>query len=107
MLAILSIPINGIGFASRIQINEAKMLLKDGEWTIGIVVDTKSVNIKTVSYDWAVIADYKVDGTSYQTNWEGDYTSSYQLGDTVKIIYLRGYPKIYRIEDGQNEFKSN
>jgi hypothetical protein len=97
MLAILSIPINGIGFASRIQINEAKMLLKEGERAIGIVIDTKSVNIRTDPCEWAVVADYKVEGTTYQTDWVSDCTSSYQLGDTVTIIYLRDYPKVYQI----------
>ncbi|MEQ8361910.1 MAG: DUF3592 domain-containing protein [Cyclobacteriaceae bacterium] len=106
-LAILSIPINGIGAGTRIQRQEVKELLKRGVWTTAIVTQTQSDHRKTVSYDWAVKAKYVVEGKTFNTNWEGDYTSSYQRGDTIQLIYLPDFPKIYRIKDGRNEYKSN
>lgn len=106
-LAIASIPINGIGAGTRIQSQEVKELLENGVWTQAIIFQTKSVHRKTVSYDWAVKAYYKIDGTKYVTNWEGDYTETYQRGDTIELIYLPDFPKVYRIKDGRNEYKSN
>jgi hypothetical protein len=99
MIAILSIPINGMGFATSIGRNEDKELQKDGVLTKGIVIDTKSVNIKTVSYDWAVKVEYTVVGATYLTNWEGDYSSSIERGDSIEIVYLPDYPKVYKIKD--------
>ncbi len=106
-LAIAAIPINGISAGTRIQRQEVKELLERGVWTSAIVTQAKSVHRKTVSYHWAVTARYVVDGITYTTNWEGDYTSTYQQGDTIELIYLPDFPKIYRIKDGRNDYESN
>ena len=51
MIPIASIVINGIGFATRIQINEVNELLQDGVWTKGVVINAQLIHSKTVSYD--------------------------------------------------------
>jgi hypothetical protein len=102
IIPMASIMINGFGFATKAQVIEVQDLKERGEWTKSIVIDTKSVHRKQVSYNRAVICRYKVSGRKFETKWEGDYTETYRVGDTVELVYLPDFPKVYRIIDGRN-----
>ena len=102
IIPIASLVINGFGFATKAQVIEVKDLTERGVWTNSLVIDAKSIHRKQVSYERAVICKYEVNGTEFKTEWEGDYTEKYQVGDTVELVYLPDFPKVYRIIDGRN-----
>ena len=95
-ISMLSILINGPTFGIYHQIREFKELRNDGLWTTGIVIDKKYINKRGPDY-WAVKLEYSVDSVRYITSWTEDEKNKIEKGETLDIIYLDGFPKIYRV----------
>lgn len=67
-----------------------------GEETKGVLTNKVTVNSYGIKYYYGCA--YTINGKSYNTNskipWE---EPPLQLGDTVKIIYLKVFPTIFRV----------
>jgi len=95
-IALISVLANGLTFGIYHQLREFKELRNDGLWTIGIVTEKKYISKKGPDY-WAVKLEYYVDSVRYITSWTKDDKNEIEKGDTVDIIYLDGFPKIYSV----------
>lgn len=97
MLVILSIPMNGMGAAIYINKVEVNDLERYGHQAVGVVVAARSVDRKRVTYDWEIMVRYDVQDEARTTAWEGDNRGKYQVGDSIEIVYLPEFPKVYRL----------
>jgi len=95
-VTMISIPVNGFSFGLYHQDRELKELKNDGLWTTGNVVDKEYKSGKGLDY-WAVQVEYYVDSVRYTTNWEYDESNTIEKGQKLDVIYLDGFPKIYRV----------
>ncbi|NOT77179.1 MAG: hypothetical protein HOP08_19825 [Cyclobacteriaceae bacterium] len=98
-ILLISIPLNGFTFGLYHQDRELKELKYDGLWTTGTVIDKEYKSGKGPDY-WAVQLEYYVDSVRYITNWEEDEKNEIEKGQILDVIYLDGFPKIYRVNTG-------
>jgi hypothetical protein len=101
-LILISIPVNGLAFGFYHQDRELNELKSDGLWTTGSVIDKEYKSGKGPDF-WAVQVEYYVDNVRYTTSWEEDEDNNIEKGQTLDIIYLNGFPKIYRISTGDKK----
>ena len=80
---------------------EKQQLLENGIWTKCNVIDKKYSSHRTNS--WLIKCSYTVNDKSFNTNYEKDSLNQYKIGDEIELIYLRDFPKIYRLKDEWKE----
>ncbi len=98
-LALISPIINGMGSGYYHLQRETKELHEAGIWTMGQVNDKKFVEMSKRSDYWAIKSSYQIKGKTFETSWENiDSKSDYEKGDSIRILCLPNFPKIYRIE---------
>jgi len=95
-ISLISTPLNGLASTFYHEVREIKELRNDGLWTTGIVIDKKYLSGKGPDY-WAVKLEYYVDSVRYTTYWEKDEKNEIENGQTLDVIYLDGFPKIYKV----------
>ncbi|NPD48208.1 hypothetical protein [Lentimicrobium sp. S6] len=100
-LAFLTPLIFGPSFGIYHGYREKQQLLKNGIWSESKVVEKKYASHRTKS--WLIKCSYEVCGEIYNTSFEKDSLNQYKIGDEIEIIYLRGFPKIYRLKDEWGE----
>jgi hypothetical protein len=89
----LSILIVGPTFAIFQDYRENYELKVNGKITECIVIDRKpSKN------DWLINCKYQVQKVEYITYFHTDEENKYRIGDTLKLIYNKEYPRMYQIE---------
>jgi hypothetical protein len=71
-------------------------LEKNGKWTKAIVISEKYSGGKTKSM--MIKCSYTIDNYTYETSFEKDKIDKYIVGDTLDLIYLKDFPKIYRLD---------
>ncbi|MDR1552876.1 MAG: hypothetical protein LBS69_05375 [Prevotellaceae bacterium] len=81
-------------------------LYKDGLITDAIVVES-FINRTRNGYDYMVVCKYFADGLVYTTQYRAVTKTDYLIGDTLKIVYSKSNPNIYRIIDpyGSNDIE--
>jgi hypothetical protein len=70
-----------------------------GVWTKSVVVDRKH-NIRKGSQpqDYLIKCRYTLNGVSHETLYHNDVGNTHLIGDTIRIIYSRQFPKIYSLD---------
>ncbi len=101
VLALISPLIIGPSFGLYHDHIETIALEKGGQWTTAIVIDEKYSGGKIKSM--MIKCSYTIDNLKYLTNFEKDKIDKFMIG-TLKLIYLKEFPKIYRLE---YEWKNN
>ncbi len=101
LLAFLTPLVFGPSFGIYHGYREKQQLLENGIWTQCRVVEKKYSSHRTNS--WLIKGSYKVNGKLFHTSFEKDSLNQYDLGDEIEIIYLRDFPKIYRLKDEWKE----
>lgn len=96
MIALISIPINGIGFASTAQKREISELKKNGINTTGVIIEKSSAPRRHVN-DWQVKILFQIENQMIISEWRPDYEDNLILGDSIEITYLPDFPKINRL----------
>ena len=71
-------------------------LENDGVWTKSVVVKKEYIPQKVKGY-WAIKVIYVVENIEYQTKFINLDKNGYSEGDSIDLIYIKSYPKIYRI----------
>lgn len=77
---------------------EAKDLERFGREAVGVVIAARSVDRRRVTYDWEIMARYHVQDEAWTTAWEGDHSGMYEVGDSIEIVYLPEFPKVYSLK---------
>lgn len=87
--------------------NEIKCLEEDGKWVYGKVVDTKFESYdKRGDKGWYIKIEFLVADKLHTTDWEKvGIKKTYQIKDSIKLIYSEKYPSLYRIENVWNTYK--
>jgi hypothetical protein len=96
LFAACSILIVGPTFGLFHQFTEVRELKKDGVWTQAIVIDEKKSDSKGYK-GWLIKLSFTAKDGKHETVYENDEKNKYAIGDTVKIIYLADFPKIYEL----------
>ena len=96
LFAALSILIVGPTFGLFHQYSEINELKRNGVWTKAIVVEEKKSDLKGYK-GWLIKSLFKVDDRTCYTTFENDEKNIYSVGDTIDIIYLPDFPKIYEL----------
>jgi len=76
---------------------ETIALEKSGQWTKAIVINEKYSGGKTKSM--MIKCTYTIEERTYETNFEKDKVDKFSIGDTLELICLKDFPKIYRLEN--------
>lgn len=95
MIAILSIPLNGIFFGVTGNRSELSELEKSGQWTKAVIINKKQSG-KRSTHDWDIRYEFEIQHKKYESNWRGDYDPISNLGDSIDLIYLPDCPMINR-----------
>lgn len=101
ILAFLTPLIFGPSFGVFHGYQEKQQLIKNGVWSDCKVVDKKYGSHRANS--WLIKCSYEVSGKLYHTSFEKDSLNQYKVGDEIEIIYLKDFPKIYRLKDEWKE----
>jgi len=72
---------------------EEKELKLNGMVTHSFVVDKKWTR-----GEWLINCNYFVNNTEFTTYYYTDEKDKYKIGDTVKLIYHKEFPRMYKIE---------
>lgn len=89
----LSILIVGPTFGFFQKFREENELKTNGKITECYVVDRKKSK-----NDWLINCKYIVNNSQYITYYHTDEEKTTSIGDTLKIIYNKEYPRMYKIE---------
>jgi len=81
---------------------EKKELQEQGVWTNCVVIHKKYSGGKTQS--WLIKCSYKKGASNFETHYHADKDNRYSIGDTLKLIYNKDYPKMYELE---YEYRNN
>ena len=74
-------------------------LQKYGVWTKSVVIDKKHNTQKVPSsQDYLIKCRYRIIGINYETLYHNDINNSHLIGDTIRIIYSKQFPKIYALD---------
>ena len=95
ILALISPLIIGPSFGLFHDYNETLALEKNGNWTKAVVIKEKYVGGKTQSM--MIKCSYIVNNVTYITNFEDDKIDLFSVDDSLELIYLDDFPKIYRL----------
>lgn len=78
---------------------EGLELQKYGIWTKSVVIDRKHNTQKgPSSQNYLIKCRYTIIGVNYETLYHNDINNSYLIGDTIRIIYSKQFPKIYALD---------
>ncbi len=92
-LSISSILIVGPTFGFFQEYRKDKELKKHGKETVCIVVDKKkSKNV------WLINCKYEVNNSELITYYHTDEENKYKVGDTLKLVYNKEFPTMYKID---------
>ena len=92
-LCALSILIVGPTYAIFQNYRENGELKVNGKINVCIVIDRKpSKN------EWLINCKYQVENTEFITYYHTDEKNKYRIGDTMKLVYNRKFPRMYKIE---------
>jgi hypothetical protein len=98
VLAVVSIGIVGPTFGLLQDQREKVELKKYGVWGNSVVIDRKKMRSGGSGVpSWTIKCRYKVNNNVYETLYHDDDDNLHPIGDTVKIIYSSGFPKIYAL----------
>ena len=86
-------------FVLLIQSEDDKELEIYQKETIGIINKAWMMNRRKKKSIWAVQAEYKIEGKTYQTSSKDDKDMTLSLGDTVTIIYSSKTPQMHEIKE--------
>lgn len=64
----------------------------------GMVTNSFVVDKKWTSGEWLINCNYFVNNTEFTTYYYTDEKDKYSIGDTVKLIYNKEFPRMYKIE---------
>ena len=96
LFAVLSILIVGPTFGLFHQYTETNELKRNGVWSKAIVVEEKKSDSKGYQ-GWLIESSFKINDKTCYTTFENDEKNIYRVGDTIDIIYLPDFPKIYEL----------
>jgi len=88
----LSILMVGPSFGFFQKYREEQELKINGKETICVVI-----NRKKTPRDWMINCKYYVTNSEFTTYYETDRENKYRIGDTLKLIYNKDFPLMYKI----------
>lgn len=89
----LSILIVGPTFGVFQKYREEKVLKLNGKVTECFVVDRKKSK-----NNWLINCKYFIKNVEFTTYYHTDVKNKYQIGDTIKLIYNKEFPRMYKID---------